>query len=94
MPYQYKREPLNNDEVDKLINSCSTFREKFILWRNIDGNVIPYAGLKGREIVKLIGLEYSTVSVGRKRLREKMLNNNSVQNLVRKIEDSLSIIKI
>ena len=53
-----------------------------------------YAGLKGREIGKLIGLEYSTVSVGRKRLREKMLNNNSVQNLVRKIEDSLSIIKI
>ncbi len=37
-----------------------------------------YAGLKGREIGKLIGLEYSTVSVGRKRLREKMLNNNSV----------------
>jgi len=21
MPYQYKREPLNNDEIDKLINS-------------------------------------------------------------------------
>jgi len=53
-----------------------------------------YAGLKGREIGKLIGLEYSTVSVGRKRLREKMLNNNSVKNLVRKIEGSLSIIKI
>jgi REP element-mobilizing transposase RayT len=53
-----------------------------------------YAGLKGREIGKLIGLDYSTVSVGRKRLREKMFSNNSVQNLVRRIEDSLSIIKI
>jgi len=53
-----------------------------------------YAGLKGCEIGKLIGLDYSTVSVGRKRLREKMLNNNSVQNLVRRIEDGLSIIKI
>lgn len=53
-----------------------------------------YAGLKGREIGELIGLDYSTVSVGRKRLRGKMLNNNSVQNLVRRIEDSLSIIKI
>jgi len=52
-----------------------------------------YAGLKGREIGGLIGLDYSTVSVGRKRLREKMLNN-SLQNLVRRIEDSLSIIKI
>ena len=53
-----------------------------------------YAGLKGREIGGLIGLDYSTVSVGRKRLRVKMLNDNSVQNLVRRIEDSLSIIKI
>ena len=53
-----------------------------------------YAGLKGREIGGLIGLDYSTVSVGRKRLRAKMLNNNSLQNLVRRIEDSLSIIKI
>jgi putative transposase len=52
-----------------------------------------YAGLKGREIGKLIGLDYSTVSVGRKSLREKLLNN-SVQNLVNRIEDSLSIIKI
>ena len=32
MPYQYKREPLNNDEVDKLINSCDTSREKFVIW--------------------------------------------------------------
>jgi len=32
MLYQYKREPLNNDEVDKLTNSCDTFREKFVIW--------------------------------------------------------------
>ena len=31
MSYQYKREPLNNDELDKLIGSCSTFREKFVI---------------------------------------------------------------
>ena len=35
MPYQYKREPLNNDEIDKLSNSCSTFREKFVVWGKI-----------------------------------------------------------
>ncbi|MDO9555169.1 MAG: hypothetical protein Q7J40_01125 [Atribacterota bacterium] len=29
MLYQYKREPLNNDEVDKLINSCDTSPGKF-----------------------------------------------------------------
>ena len=60
--------------------------------RNTPANL--YAGLKGREIGGLIGLDYSPVSVGRKRLRVKMLNDNSVQNLVRRIEDSLSIIKI
>ena len=36
MPYQYKKEPLNNDEVDKLTNSCSTFREKFVVWTFLD----------------------------------------------------------
>jgi len=36
MPYQYKREPLNNDEVDKLINSSDTSREKFIIWSLLD----------------------------------------------------------
>ncbi len=36
MPYQYKREPLNNDEVNKLTNSCNTFREKFVIWTLLD----------------------------------------------------------
>jgi len=55
-----------------------------------------YAGLKGCEIGKLMGLDYSTVSVGRKRLRRKMLNNNivSLRDLVERIKDNLSIIKI
>jgi len=53
-----------------------------------------YAGLKGREIGILMGLDYSTVSVGRKRLRGKILNDSNLQDLVRRIECSLSIIKI
>jgi len=36
MPYQYKREPLNDDEVNKLTNTCETFREKFIVWALLD----------------------------------------------------------
>jgi hypothetical protein len=32
MPYQYKREPLNNDEANKLTNTCNTFRGKFVIW--------------------------------------------------------------
>ncbi|MBA7490990.1 Tyrosine recombinase XerD [subsurface metagenome] len=36
MPYQYKREPLNDDEIDRLINACDTFREKFVVWTLLD----------------------------------------------------------
>lgn len=53
-----------------------------------------HAGLKGCEIGELLGLDYSTVSVGRKRLRKKMLNNTYLRDLVKRIKDSLSIIKI
>jgi len=35
MPYQYKREPLD-DEVNKLANACNTFREKFVVWTLLD----------------------------------------------------------
>ena len=36
MPYQYKREPLNDDEVNRLINACDSFREKFVIWTLLD----------------------------------------------------------
>ena len=36
MPYQCKREPINNDDANKLTNSCSTFREKFVIWTLLD----------------------------------------------------------
>ncbi|MBU4511174.1 transposase [bacterium] len=52
-----------------------------------------HAGLKGCEIGELMGLDYSTVSVGRKRLRGRMLSNASLQNLVERIKDKLSIKK-
>jgi hypothetical protein len=32
MPYQYKRERLSNDEVNRLINVCETFEKKFVIW--------------------------------------------------------------
>jgi hypothetical protein len=31
MPYQYKREPLNNDEVNKLTNSCGTLAQRYVI---------------------------------------------------------------
>jgi len=36
MTYQYKKEPLNDAEVDRLTNACDTFREKFIVWTLLD----------------------------------------------------------
>lgn len=31
MPYQYTREPLSVDEVNRLINPCETFEERFVI---------------------------------------------------------------
>jgi len=36
MPYQYKREPLSDDEVNRLTNACDTFRKKFVVWTLLD----------------------------------------------------------
>jgi len=36
MLYQYKKELLNNDEIDKLINSCGTSRGMFVIWPLLD----------------------------------------------------------
>lgn len=36
MPYQYKREPLNDDEVNQLTNACEIFRDKFVVWTLLD----------------------------------------------------------
>ena len=46
-----------------------------------------YAGLKNREIGELMALDYSTVSVGRRRLRKKLFNDSNLRNLVRRIEE-------
>jgi hypothetical protein len=36
MPYQYKREPLSDDEVNWLTIACVTIEEKFIIWILLD----------------------------------------------------------
>ena len=36
MPYQYKRKPLSDDEVNRITNACDTFREKFVIWTLLD----------------------------------------------------------
>ena len=52
MPYQYKREPLNDDEIDRITNACDTFREKFVVWTLLDTGLrlSEFADLKKENI--------------------------------------------
>jgi integrase/recombinase XerD len=36
MPYQYKREPLTQDEANRLANACVTHEEKLVVWTLLD----------------------------------------------------------
>ena len=53
-----------------------------------------YGGLKGAEIGQIMGLDYSTVSQGRKRLRETLKKDRELQGLLGRIEEKLSKVKI
>ncbi|MEE9165157.1 MAG: hypothetical protein V3U15_02725, partial [Nitrospinota bacterium] len=49
-------------------------------------------GLNGRAIADIFGVDYSTVSIGRKRLREKVKKDKKIRNLVRRLEANLSML--
>lgn len=48
-------------------------------------------GLTGVEIGKTLGVDYSTVSQGRKRLREKLQKDKKLRQTLNRIEENLSI---
>ena len=47
MRYQYKREPLTQEEANRLANACSSHEEKLIIWSLLD------TGLRVTELSKL-----------------------------------------
>jgi integrase/recombinase XerD len=47
MPYQYKREPLTQDEATRLANAATTHQEKLIVWTLLD------TGLRVAELASL-----------------------------------------
>jgi integrase/recombinase XerD len=47
MRYQYKREPLTQDEANQLANSCKTHEEKLVIWTLLD------TGLRVAEMANL-----------------------------------------
>ena len=53
-----------------------------------------YGGLESGEIGHMMGLDYSMVSQGRKRLRESLKTDRKLQGLTGRIEERLSKIKI
>lgn len=60
--------------------------------RQISMDILYRIGsIKGVEIGKMFGVDYSTVSQGRKRLREKMQKDKKLKELVARIEQNLSI---
>jgi len=60
MPYQYKREPLTNDQATRLANACTTPAERLVIWTLLD------TGLRLRE---LEGLTRQTIDWQGQRLR-------------------------
>ncbi len=48
MPYQYKREPLMQEEASRLANACETFEERLIVW-----TPLLDTGLRVGELAKL-----------------------------------------
>jgi hypothetical protein len=53
-----------------------------------------FGGLKGPAIGALFGVDYSAVSQERKRLRERLVRDQGLAELMQRLERSLSIIKI
>jgi hypothetical protein len=49
-----------------------------------------YAGMNQRQIVELMGIDYSTVSVARKRLRYMLAANDKLKKRFHAVEDALS----
>ena len=46
-------------------------------------------GLKGVEIGKMMGVDYSTVSQGRKRLREKLKTDKNLSEIIERVQEKL-----
>lgn len=90
----------SRDEILKAISDETDTGEEEILKRKgalrqlAMELLYKYGGLKGMEIGQIMGLDYSTISQGRKRLRERLKKDEELQGLKGRIEEKLSKGKI
>ena len=80
MPYQYKREPLNDDEVNKLTNACESFEEKFVVWTLLDS---------GLRVSEFSNLSKDNIQWQEKRFirQRRIYLNLSPEDTIRKFQD-------
>ncbi|MBI5198984.1 MAG: transposase [Nitrospirae bacterium] len=78
-------EEVTGRRISNIINEGGSLRQIVmdILYR--------VGGLKGVEIGEMMGLDYSTISQGRKRLNEKIQKDRNLRVLLNRIENRLSI---
>jgi len=81
-----------SDETGKGVKEILS--EKGVLRQMAMELLYKYGGLKGVDIGEMMGLDYSTVSQGRKRFRERLKRDEGVRRLMGRIEWDLSRIKI
>jgi REP element-mobilizing transposase RayT len=74
--------------IRDVINSSGTTRQLVMT------ALYKYAGFNNREIGDLLGVDYSTVSQGRKRLRDKTRSDQNIRLVLERLESKLSKIKI
>jgi hypothetical protein len=81
MPYQYKREPLTQDEATRLANSAETHQEKLIVWTLLDTGlrVAELAGLKKDNIIVQDLIAHSKETNPRRRSRDYLFLHGRLQ---------------
>ncbi|MFQ5686810.1 MAG: transposase [Candidatus Scalindua sp.] len=88
------REDIINAIEKETGSSISAIKEERGILRQIAMDLLyRFGGLKGREIGDMFDIDYSTVSVGRRRLRYKIQKDNDFKRLLSRIEANLSKIK-
>jgi len=67
-------------------------KERGIIKRIAKELLYRAGGLSGTEIGEMTGVDYNTVSLGRKRLREKLISDKRLSQVIKRVEADLSFL--